>query len=102
MNPEPPPLPPKKPVALPVILAFVPSALGLALIGGANALKDQIGPLCIGAAVISIVCCAVSSTMIIRHNTTWAIVSGIFIALLNLAIIAGLGCAALVTNLSGR
>ncbi|MDR3405248.1 MAG: hypothetical protein P4L99_22325 [Chthoniobacter sp.] len=102
MNPEPSPLPPKKPVTLPVILAFVPSALGLALLGGANALKDQMSPLCIAAAVISIVCCAVSSTMLIKHNTTGAIVSGILIALLNLAITAGLGCAALLTNIGGH
>ncbi|MEP6669495.1 MAG: hypothetical protein ABJF10_10105 [Chthoniobacter sp.] len=97
MNLEPPPLPPKKPLALPVIMAFVPSALAL-LLFSFTIPKAQLTQLCIAAAVVSVICCAVSSIMLFKRNTTAAIIFGILLALLNLAVSAGLGCAALLVQ----
>jgi len=101
MTPEPPPLPPPKPLTLPVILAFVPSALAL-LLFSLTIPKAHLIPYCIIAAGISIVCCVVSSVMLIKRSTTAAIIFGILLGLLNLALSAGLGCAAMLSSFDGH
>ncbi|HSI13471.1 MAG TPA: hypothetical protein VK961_15615 [Chthoniobacter sp.] len=99
MNPEPPPLPPKRPLTVAVILAFTPAALGLAL-AALPIPKAQLSACCIVAAILALVCCAFSSVLLFRRNTSTAIVFGILLALLNLAIVGGLGCAALLSNIN--
>jgi hypothetical protein len=102
MNPEPPPLPPKKPLTLPVILAFVPAALALLLASLSALPKAQMTPCCILATIISIGCCAISSAMLIKRNTTATLVFGILLGMLNLVISAGLGCAAMLSDFGGN
>jgi len=99
MNPEPPPLPPKKPLTLPVVLAFVPSALAL-LLFGLTPPKSALVPCCIVAAGISIICCTISSAMLFKRNTAAAIVFGVLLGMLNLVVSAGLGCAAMLNDIN--
>ncbi|EDY20353.1 hypothetical protein CfE428DRAFT_2277 [Chthoniobacter flavus Ellin428] len=99
MNSEPPPLPPKKPLAPAVILAFVPSVLALSL-AAIQPSKEKLVACCVIAAMVSIVCCGAASFLLIRRNTTTTIVVGILLGLLNLLISAGLGCAALLSNIN--
>lgn len=99
MNSEPPPLPPKKPLATALILAFAPSILALFL-AMINPPKEKLVPCLIFAAIVSLVCCGASSFMLIRRNTSAAIVFGILLGLLNLLISAGLGCVALLSDIN--
>ena len=104
MNPEPPPLPPKppqKPIALAVVLAFVPSAIALLLLS-INVPKHQIVTCCVPAAFVAIACCVASSIMLFKRKTAAAIVFGVLLALLNVAITLGLGCAALFADFTVR
>lgn len=82
---------------LPLVLAFVPSAIMLSLLTF-NPSKDQMAACCVPAAVVSIGCCAFSSIMLFKRNTTAAIVFGVLLGMLNLALTAGLGCAALLSD----
>jgi hypothetical protein len=99
--PPAPDLPRTKPIALPLILAFVPAGLVLVIIG-MNPDKHQMAAFCIPAAVVSIGCCFASSFMLFSRKTTAAIVTGILFVLLNLAITIGLGCAPILANLDFR
>jgi hypothetical protein len=99
MNSEPPPLPPKKSLAPAVILAFVPSVLALSL-AAIQPSNEKLVPCCVVAAAVSIVCCCLASFLLIRRNTTAAVVFGILLGLLNLLISAGLGCAAMLSNIN--
>ena len=97
MNPEPPPLPPKKSLTLPVVLAFVPSVLVL-LMFTLNLSNSQLAACCLPAVLVSLACCFTSSFMLIRRNTSGGVAFGILLGLLNLVISAGIGCAALLTG----
>jgi len=97
MNSEPPPLPPRRPITLGVILAFVPAALGL-LLGTLPIPKAQMSQCCVAAAIAAFVCCVTASVLLFRRSTAASIVFGILLLLLNFAIIAGMGCAALLTT----
>ena len=103
MNTDPPPLPPspptKKPITLPLVLAFVPSAMVL-LVLTLHLPKSQMVACCVPAALVSIACCVISSIMLFKRNTSAAIVFGILLGMLNLVISAGLGCAALLSDLN--
>jgi hypothetical protein len=99
MNSEPPPLPPKRPLTLAVIFAFLPAAIGLAL-ATLPIPKRQMSPCCIIAAILALICCVTSSVLLFRRNTTAGIVFGVLLLLLNLAIVAGLGCAALLSDIN--
>jgi hypothetical protein len=103
MNATPPPLPepPRKPIALPLTLAFVPSVLALVIaMIGPN--KHEIAAFCVPACVVSVGCCFASSFMLFRRKTRAAIVAGILFILLNLAVTIGLGCAPMLANLEIR
>jgi hypothetical protein len=96
----PPPLPnppPRRPIVLPLILAFLPSVFILVLAAMDNA-GIKVATYCIIAAILGLGCCIASSIMLFRRNTAVAIVFGILFALLNLAISAFLGCASLFAN----
>jgi hypothetical protein len=86
---------------LPSVLAFVPSALALLLVG-LPIPKAQMTPCLLVATMISIGCCILSSAMLIKRNTTLAVVFAILLGLLNLAICAGLGCASMIVGYSGE
>ena len=100
---SPPPLsePTRKPIALPLILAFVPSVLALVIIG-ISPDKHQMAAFCVPAAVVSFGCCFASSFMLFRHRTAAAIVTGVLFTLLNAVIVVGLGCAPILANLNSR
>jgi len=53
---------------------------------------------CVIATVVSLVCCFLASFLLIRRNTSAALVFGILLGLVNLLISAGLGCAALLSD----
>lgn len=97
MTPEPPPLPTKKSLTLPVVLAFVPSIVVLLMLT-LNLPKAQFAACCLLAILISLTCCFASSFMLIRRNTSAGLVFGILLGLLNLAISAGLGCASMFNS----
>jgi hypothetical protein len=93
--------PPRKPIALPLILAFVPSVLALVIaMIGPN--KHEMAAFCVPAAIVSVGCCFASSFMLFRRKTRAAIVTGILFILLNLAVTIGLGCAPVLANLDFR
>ena len=64
-----------------LFLAFVPSALVLALINK-KLDENSIGALCLA----SFVCCVISSLMLFRRGTTWSIIFGAVFLMLNAAI----------------
>jgi len=97
MNPEPPPLPSKQPITLAVIFAFLPAAIGLA-VATLPVPKEQFPPTCVIGAIMALICCATSSVLLFRRNTTVAVVFGILLGLLNLMIVGGIGCAAMLSN----
>lgn len=99
MNSEPPPLPPKQPLTLVVIFAFMPAALGL-LLATLPIPKEAMSPCCIVAAIVALCSCVAASVLLFQRNTSAGIVFGILLGLLNLAIVAGLGCASLLSNVS--
>jgi hypothetical protein len=86
-------------LALPLLLAFTPAAIVLLLLSIQPADKS-LAAFCVPAAIVSIACCAISSVMLFRRKTTQAIVGGVLLCLLNVAITAGLGCAALLAGIS--
>jgi len=103
MNSEPPPLPqpPPRRLALALILAFTPATIALLLIG--LKLPDkQLAIACLPAALVSIGCCVGSSFLLFRRSTTVTLVMGILLAMMNAFITLGLGCAALLGNLTGH
>lgn len=97
MNSEPPPLPPEKPLVPAVILAFLPTMIVLVLFA-IQPSRDHMVPACVIATILSLVACFLSSFLLIRRNTSSAVVFGILLGLLNLLISAGLGCAALLSD----
>jgi len=101
MNSQPPPLPkpPHKSIALPLVLAFMPAALILGLVSF-NPPPGHIQAFCLPAALLSLGCCATSSIMLFKRNTTAALIFGILLALLNVVISLGLGCLALVGDMN--
>jgi hypothetical protein len=104
MNMEPPPLPPqapKKPIALPLVLAFVPSAIVLLLLTFKPSMNHMVA-CCVPAALVSTACLVISSVMLIKRNTSAAIVFGVLLGMLNLVISGGLGCAALLSDFNGH
>ena len=98
-SPPPLPEPPRKPIALPLILAFVPAALSL-VIFGLNLDKHQMAAFCVPAAIVSLGCCFASSFLLFRRKTSAAIVTGILFILLNLVVTIGLGCAPILADLN--
>ena len=95
------PEPTRKPIALPLILAFVPSVLALVIIG-ISPDKHQTAAFCVPAAVVSFGCCFAFSFMLFRRKTAAAIVTGILFILLNLVVTIGLGCAPILADLNTR
>jgi len=100
MQPPPPlPKPPHRPLALALVLAFMPSVIAL-LLFSLKLSNSQLAASCGPAAAVSLVCCAASSIMLFKRNTTAALVFGVLLCLLNVVISLGLGCAALLSNTS--
>jgi hypothetical protein len=99
MNPEPPPLPPKKSLTAIVLLAFLPSAAALSF-ATTHIHKTQQMPSFILGAVVSLICGITASVMLFKRGTTGAIVFGILIGLVNLVISAGFGCAAMLSDIN--
>lgn len=95
--PLPPPPPPRQPLALPLVLAFVPSVLALLVITLSPS-KSHLAAACVPAAVVSVACCAVSSIMLFKRNTTATLVFGVLLAMLNMLIPLSMGCAALIAD----
>lgn len=99
MNSEPPPLPPKRSLTPIVLLAFLPSGAALTF-ATTHIHKTQQMPSFIFGAVVSLICGIAASVMLFKRGTTGTIVFGILIGLLNLAIVAGFGCAALLSDIN--
>ena len=99
MNPVPPPLPPKQPITLAVIFAFLPAAIGLA-VATLPVPKEMFPVSCIIGAIMALICCVTASVLLFRRNTSTAVVFGILLGLLNLMIVAGIGCAAMLSNIN--
>jgi hypothetical protein len=99
MNPEPPPLPPKRSLIAIVLLAFLPSTAALTF-STVHIHKTQQMPSFALGAVVSLICGITASRMLFKRGTTGTLVFGIFIGLLNLAIVAGFGCAAMLSNIN--
>jgi hypothetical protein len=95
--PPPPPKPPQRPLALPLVLAFVPAVLVL-LAFSLNLPKGQLAMFCIPAAIVSLACCAFSSIMLFKRNTPMALVFGVLLAMMNVVISLGLGCASFLAD----
>jgi hypothetical protein len=103
MNSTPPPLVPvdqprsKFPV-LALVLAFLPAALVLVI----GTTSGQNGPPALvlwSTAAVSVVCCFISSFMLIRRKAVWAIVLGIVFLLLNMVISFFVGCVAVLKGM---
>jgi len=101
MNSEPPPLPKPPPnrLVLALILAFVPAMIVLLLVT-LQLPEKQLSVVCVPAALVSVGCCVASSFLLFRRSTTTTLVVGVLLAVLNALITLGLGCAALLGNLT--
>jgi hypothetical protein len=84
----------KFPVVLALLLGFAPAAALLWVVRGKPSSQ-----LCIVLAMAALICCFSSSFLLFRRKTTLAIISGIFLVLLNLAVSFLFGCAALLSGL---
>src|SRR5580692_9994075 len=80
-----------------LFLAFVP-ALIILFLKDVVILGTHQGGLFWSACGMSVVCCFVSSFLLFRHNTGWAILFGFLFLLLNLAISFLLGCGAILSG----
>ena len=83
---------------MPLILAFLPSAMLLLLV----ALGSKHDPplILLGAALLLCVgCCFTSSFMLFRHGKAWAVLVGILFLLLNLVVSFLFGCVALASQM---
>jgi len=81
--------------ALALVLAFVPGAILLTLLGVSAAVgKDLTIPLLWTASNVSVGCCFTASFLLFRRKTGWAIAVGVLFLLLNGAISFFLGCVA--------
>ncbi len=81
--------------ALALVLAFVPGAILLTLLGVSAAVgKDLTIPLLWTASIVSVGCCFTASFLLFRRKTGWAIAAGVLFLLLNGAISFFLGCVA--------
>ena len=96
MNSEPPPIPPRKSLVPAILLAFSPTLTVLA-VATIQPSRDHMMVACLIAAILSLVSCFLSSFLLIRRDTSGAIIFGVLLDLLNLLISAGLGCAALLS-----
>jgi len=101
MNSVPPPLPkpPPGPIGLPLMLAFTPSVIAL-LLFSLNLPEKTLAAVCVPAVLLSLGCCAVSSVMLFKRNTTATLVFGVLLAMLNVVISLGLGCAVLAGQIN--
>ena len=101
MNPPPPlpPKPPRKSIALPLVLAFVPAALILLFVM-VNPPSGHLAAFAVPATLISLASCVTSSVMLFKRRTTAALIFGILLVLLNAAISLGLGCIALLGDMN--
>jgi hypothetical protein len=97
--PPPLPEPPRRSLLLPLVLAFTPAVL--VLVGTAiNPGKGQFVIVCLPAAILSLGCCIASSIILFKRRTAAAVVFGILLALVNVAISLGLGCLALIGDMN--
>lgn len=90
---------PKRSLAPALVLAFLPAALVLVvgMIGG------QSGPpraVIWSVCAVCLVCCLISSFLLFRRRTGWAIVGGIVFLLLNGFISFFVGCVAVVKGMN--
>lgn len=99
MNPEPPVLnePPKKSPTFALVLAFVPAALSMIIVG-INPSKGPTFALFVVNALVSMVCCITASFMLFTSKRGWAIAIGILMMLLNFGIALSSGCLAVLSN----
>jgi len=80
---------------LALVLAFVPGAILLTLLGVSAAVgKDLTIPLLWTASIVSVGCCFTASFLLFRRKTGRAIAAGVLFLLLNGAISFFLGCVA--------
>jgi predicted permease len=88
----------KKSPALALLLAFLPSAMILAILPFARNTNPSTA-LLIAGFVISVVCCFTSSFMLFRRGTGLAIFGGIIFLLLNGVVSFFFGCGAILTQM---
>jgi len=100
---QPPLLPVDKPrsksPALALVLAFLPAALVL-VIGTTSGQNGPRAGVLWSISAVSAMCCFVSSFMLVRRKTGWAIVLGILFLLLNMGISFFVGCVALLKGMN--
>jgi len=78
-----------------LVVAFAPAAVFLTLLGLSAARgKNLTIPSLWAACIVSVFCCFISSFLLFRRKTGWAIVVGILFLLLNGALSFFLGCVA--------
>ena len=90
--------PTRKSPALALVLGFAPAALLLGML----TMNGQSGPhgnVLWPAFGASLLCCFVSSFMLFRRKTGWAIAGGLLLLLLNGAISLFTGCMALLSGM---
>ena len=80
------------------MLAFLPAALVLAI--GTTSGQNGLSALVLWSiSAVSMICCFVSSFMMVRRKTGWAIALGILLLLLNVAISFFVGCVAVLKGM---
>jgi hypothetical protein len=106
MNPAPPPIsPPEKPQrkswpsVIALVLAFLPAAFLLSMehiYANRRATTAEL----VWASVLSLVFCITSSLLLFTRKRIWAILLGVLLLLLNLAIAFFLGCVAVLNQVN--
>lgn len=81
-----------------LFLAFVPALIFLSLANSHVLAGNHLGNTFWAAFLVSVVCCFVSSFLLVRHQTLWAIIVGFLFFWLNAMISCLLGCGAVFSR----
>jgi hypothetical protein len=84
-------------VMLALLLAFLPAALVLVMSGFVKG-KDVPSVILLGECVFCLACCAISSFLLYRRKTIWAISAAVLLMAWNRAISFFFGCTAMLAG----